>query len=334
MSAQAKTCVIGAGAFGTALAVVASEAGCRVSLWTRDSDHAEAMIRSRTNDAHLPGIALPEGISITTVPASAAAGVDCFLCAVPAQATAAVLSGFSNHVAPQAFVVACAKGLEQSTGRRQSEIIAQSLPWANPAVLSGPGFAGEIARRLPTAVSVAAADPAVSAQICQRLATEWFRPYAGGDLVGVELGGALKNVLAIACGVVVGRKLGEGARAALIARGLAEMIRFGTELGARAETFSGLSGLGDLVLTASSRQSRNLSFGIQLGEGADVSRILGPGAPLVEGAYTASIVSQIARQRNIDMPIADCVADTLDRRLTIDQAINRLMQRPLTREWP
>jgi glycerol-3-phosphate dehydrogenase (NAD(P)+) len=323
--------VLGAGAFGTAMALVAQRAGRRVTLWTRKTEHAAAIRTSRENAAYLPGARLPEAIAVTADP-SEIAGVEMFLLATPAQATRGVASAFAPEVRPGVPVVACAKGIEQQSGRLQSEIIAEVLPAARPAALSGPGFAEEIAAGLPTAVTVAAVDLSLAHALCAALSLDSFRPYASDDLCGVELGGALKNVLAIACGAVAGRKLGESARAALIARGLAEMTRLGAALGARPKTFMGLSGLGDLVLTATSRQSRNLAFGIALGEGKNPADLLAAGMPLVEGAHTARIAAELARRHAVDTPIIAAVAAVLDGGLSIDRAIEGLVSRPLKAE--
>jgi glycerol-3-phosphate dehydrogenase (NAD(P)+) len=229
-------------------------------------------------------------------------------------------------------VVACAKGIERTTGRRQTEIIAEMLPGVRPAALSGPGFAEEIARGLPTAVTVAAADIGTARALAEALSSERFRPYASDDAVGVEFGGAAKNVLAIGCGIVAGRGLGESARAALIARGLAEMTRLGVALGARAETFMGLSGLGDLVLTATSGKSRNTAFGMALGRGAKPADLLGPDKPLVEGAQTAQICASLAERHGIDAPIIAAVAAIIGGSLSIEAAIEGLIARPLKEE--
>jgi len=285
----------------------------------------------RENAAHLPGIALPENIRVTSDPHLFAAA-ELVLMAVPAQATRAVLATLAEHLPRNIPVVACAKGIEHGSGKLQTGIIAELLPQSLPAALSGPGFAEEIAAGLPTAITVAAEDIAVAERLCAALSTETFRPYAANDLIGVELGGAIKNVLAIACGVVAGRRLGESARAALIARGLAEMMRLGTALGARAETFMGLSGLGDLVLTATSTKSRNLSFGAALGAGRPARELLTEGAPLVEGAHTAASAAMLARRHGVDTPIVAAVAALVEGRVGVEEAIAGLVNRPLRRE--
>lgn len=331
MSGLDRVVIAGAGAFGTALAVVAESAGRRVTLVARSAEHAEAIARTGENTRHLPGVTLPGGIEVTADLASFRHAGIVLLC-VPSQATRALASSLASEIPAGVPVVAGAKGIEQQTGKFQMEIIAETLRHVRTAVLSGPGFAQEIARGLPTAVTVAAADIAVAHQVSAALATDTFRPYASGDPLGAELGGAIKNVLAIACGIVVGRGLGESARAALIARGLAEMMRLGEALGARAETFMGLSGLGDLVLTATSRRSRNLRFGIALGEGRKIADLLAEGQPLVEGAHTAAIAAELARRHNVDVPITSAVAAIVAGKLDIDAAIEGLVSRPLKAE--
>jgi glycerol-3-phosphate dehydrogenase (NAD(P)+) len=230
--------------------------------------------------------------------------------------------------------VAAAKGIEQATRKTQTAIFAEVLAGNSPAALSGPGFAEEIARGLPTAVTMAAKSLDLAHALSAALATDAFRLYTTDDLVGVELGGALKNVLAIAAGIVVGRALGESARAALIARGLAEMMRLGAALGARPETFMGLSGLGDLVLTATSRTSRNLTFGVALAEGRHPADLLAAGQPLAEGAHTAAVAAELALRHGIEMPIFSAVAEIVSGRIGVDAAIEGLVTRPIRAEHP
>ena len=321
--------IVGAGAFGTALALVADKAGRNVTLWGRNAGAIDAI--GRENVAYLPGVEIPASIEVTPDPARLTRA-DMLLLAVPAQATRAAATLLAGERRPGIPVVACAKGIERGTGRLQSEIISDLLPEARPAALSGPGFAEEIARGQPTAVTIAAADVSLAHMLSAALASDSFRPYASDDLVGVELGGAIKNVLAIAAGVVAGRALGESARAALIARGLAEMTRLGVALGARAETFMGLSGLGDLVLTATSRRSRNLQFGMALGEGRPAAELLAAGMPLVEGAHTARVAAELAAQRRVEAPIVTAIAAIIDGGLSVDQAIEGLVNRPLKAE--
>ncbi len=331
MSELRHVAVIGAGAFGTALALVARKAEREVTLWGRNAGAIDAIRQQGENIAHLPNVSIPPEIEVTA-DATKVSQADIVLFAVPAQATRAAVMLLGSRIRPGTPVVACAKGIEQGTGRRQSEVVADILPEARPAALSGPGFAEEIARGLPTAVTIAADTLDLAHRLAGALASDSFRPYASDDLVGVELGGAIKNVLAIAAGVIAGRALGEGARAALVARGLAEMTRLGAALGARAETFMGLSGLGDLVLTATSRRSRNLQFGMALGAGRPAAELLAAGVPLVEGAYTARVAAELAARLAIDAPILAAVAAIIDGTLTIEAAIEGLVNRPLKAE--
>jgi glycerol-3-phosphate dehydrogenase (NAD(P)+) len=326
-----RAAIAGAGAFGTALALVAHRAGRAVTLWGRDPAQIEAIRATRTNARYLGADDVPQSIEVSSDP-SAFQKADFVLLAVPAQATRTTSMLLVEHILPEAPVVACAKGIEQATGFLQSEIIAECLPGRPLAALSGPGFAEEIARGLPTAVTIAAAGLGLARGLAAALSSDSFRPYASDDLIGVELAGALKNVLAIACGVVVGRGLGESARASLIARGLAEMTRLGLALGARAETFVGLAGVGDLVLTATSEKSRNTAFGIALGRGRRIPELMAIGAPLAEGAYTAAIAAELAARHNVEMPIVSAVAALLDGRADVDGAIEALIARPLKAE--
>lgn len=322
--------VMGAGAWGTALAAVAARAGRHVLLAARDPQVVAAINERHENPARLPGVRLAETIR-ATVDMSELAACDPILSVVPAQATRSALlplrDAFAGHT-----IVACAKGVEAGTGLLQSEVIAEILPEAGRAALSGPGFAGEVAAGLPTAVTLAAMRLDEAGALAKTLSSSSFRPYASDDLVGVELGGALKNVLAIAAGVVEGRGLGESARAALVARGLAEMTRLGSALGARPATLAGLSGLGDLVLTAMSGKSRNARFGMALGRGQSVADLLAEGQPLAEGASTAAAALRLAKRHAVDVPVTAAVADLVDGRRTVDQCIEDLVNRPLKPE--
>jgi glycerol-3-phosphate dehydrogenase (NAD(P)+) len=331
VSAFQRVVVAGAGAFGTALAVVAQRAGRDVTLFARDAEQAREIAARRENSRYLRGVMLPPSIAIAADP-KALHFADLVLLAAPAQATRSLANVLAAEIPKAIPVIATAKGIEQQSGKFQSDIISDIVPNVIPAVLSGPGFADEIARGLPTAVTIAATDLALAHSLSAALATDVFRPYASDDLIGVELGGAIKNVLAIAAGIVAGRSLGESARAALIARGLAEMMRLGGVLGARSETFMGLSGLGDLVLTATSRHSRNLAFGMALGEGRNAAELLTAGMPLAEGAHTAVVATEVARRHRVDMPITEAVAAIIAGRLDVDAAIESLVSRPLKAE--
>jgi len=319
--------IIGGGAWGTALALVAARAGRRTTLFARNPATVAAINQRRENPAYLPGVTLDAPVAGTSDLGEALAADAVFL-AVPAQTVRAVVGSFGAAARPGTRLVIAAKGLERGTGKRLTAIVAELAPGLVPAVLSGPSFAGDVARRLPTAVTIAAADGAVATELCVSLGGPSFRPYAETDVVGVEIGGGVKNVLAIAAGIVAGRKLGSSALAALVARGFAELRRLAEALGARPETLMGLSGLGDLVLTCSGPQSRNFSYGMALGEGHPVSSL----HPLAEGVATAGVARDLARNYGIEMPITEAVADVLAGTLTIEAAIDRLMSRPLRRE--
>lgn len=318
--------VLGGGAWGTALALSAARAGRAATLLVRDPASAAAINAEHRNPHGLANVTLDGSVAATTDPAVAAsAGI--VIAAVPAQAMRAALAPLAAHLPPGTPVVSAAKGLERGSMARMTQVIAAVLPTSRPAVLSGPSFAADVASGLPTAVTIAAATLAEAEALCQALAGPAFRPYAGDDLLGVEIGGALKNVLAIAAGIVVGRGLGASAQAALIARGFAELARLAQKLGARPETLMGLAGLGDLVLSANSPTSRNFSLGLALGRG-DTAFAGG----LAEGAYTAAVAVDLATTHAVDMPIAAAVADVLAGTASIDAAVARLMARPLKAE--
>lgn len=324
--------VLGAGAWGTALALVAARAGRTVRLWSRDPETVAEIGEEGTNAAFLGDIRLDPGLFATTDAAAALTNADMVILAVPAQVTREVAREFAALVPKGIPVVSAAKGLEHGTHATMTGVIAAELPQAIPAVLSGPSFATDVARRLPTAVTVAAADDAVAAAICRALSSSSFRPYASHDLVGVEIGGALKNVLAIASGIVAGRGLGASAQAALTARGFAELSRLARALGAEAETLMGLSGLGDLVLTATSPQSRNFSLGMSLGAGGSVVELTRRGTKLAEGVHTAAVAVEFAAMHGVELPITAAVADVVAEKIDVAGAIDRLMSRPLKRE--
>ena len=325
---RGRIAVVGAGAWGTALANAAALAGNAVTLWSRDADAAARMQASRTNAVFLPGVALHPGVSITAR-AEDLAGADAVLLVVPAQAVR-IATAALPPLTPDVPVVICAKGIERESGRFLSDVVAEVRPGAAVAVLSGPSFAADVARGLPTAVALAAPDPAAAEALAAALTGPTFRVYHGTDVRGVEIGGAAKNVLAIACGAVSGRGLGESARAALTARGFAELMRFAAAYGARPETLMGLSGLGDVVLSCASAQSRNFAFGERLGRGIPAQEAAG--GKLVEGAFTASVLVALAQARGIEMPIAEAVDAILAGRLGLDAAAEALMGRPVRAE--
>ena len=330
MSARRRLAVLGAGAWGTALANIAARADREVILWCRDATMAATLARCREN-ARLPGVRLAEGV-IPTAEMGPVAEADAVLLAVPAQALRPVANALAPLLGRQVPVIACAKGIERSTRLFMTEVIAQCLPLAVPAILSGPSFAADVARGLPTAVTLAANDDAVASALARMLGAPTFRLYHSTDMRGVEIGGAAKNVLAIAAGIVHGRNLGASAAAALTARGFAELARFGRHHGARPETLTGLSGLGDLILTCSTQQSRNFSFGVRLGSGMTPVAAAGDGK-LAEGLFTAAVLAEMASEHAVDMPISTAVAAVLDGRLHVDAAIDSLLARPLRAEY-
>ncbi|MBO3762486.1 NAD(P)H-dependent glycerol-3-phosphate dehydrogenase [Ciceribacter sp. L1K22] len=329
MSTRPKIVIIGAGAFGTALAtVVALEGKADVTLLGRDAALMADLGMEGVHDAALPGILLPDSLKYSSEP-DVLQQADIVLMAVPSQAHADAALQYGPYFSPKASIVTCAKGIDRTSTRLLTEVLEQAVPNHDIAVLSGPGFATDIAKGLPTAMVLAATDLGKAEYLARMLSSRTFRLYASPDRVGAQLGGALKNVLAIACGIVEGKGLGESARAALIARGLAEMSRFVAAKGGRPETVAGLSGLGDLVLTATSHQSRNLRFGISLGHGDAIDFSSGI---LVEGAFTATVAARLADGLSVAMPITDAVAAVIDGRLDIPSAIEQLMTRPITTE--
>ena len=321
--------VLGAGAWGTALALAALTAGRKTTLWVREDD-VLAAIRGGGENRFLPGVALPRELNATGDLAEAARA-DALLLAVPAQVLHPFAQVLAPHVKAGTPLVICAKGIEKNSGRLIHEVLADAMPGCTPAILSGPSFARDVARGLPTAVTIAA-EGEVAARLQSSLSSMAFRPYASDDIAGVALGGAAKNVYAIACGVVEGLGLGENARAALLARSFAELARLGEGLGARRETLMGLSGLGDLVLTATSKSSRNFSFGAELGAGKAIAELNAPGKPLAEGVDTAPALVKRARSMNVELPIAEAMADLLSGTLPLGEAVMRLMSRPLKSE--
>jgi glycerol-3-phosphate dehydrogenase (NAD(P)+) len=321
--------VLGGGAWGTALANVTARAGRTVTLWEFDAANAE-QLSARRESKFLPGVRIEDSIAVSR-DLSEAARAEAILLVVPAQAMRSVVKALAQMIAPRTPIIACAKGIERGSHKFMTEVVAECAPTAMPAILSGPSFAADVARGLPTAVTLAAEDESVAAELAKALASRTFRPYQSSDVRGVEVGGAAKNVLAIASGIVTGRGLGASASAALTTRGFAELVRFGRALGGRTETMMGLSGLGDLILTCSSPQSRNFSFGAALGKGEAVKDIHGK-TGLAEGAFTAPVLLEMAKARGVDMPISTAVAAVLAGEMSIDQAIESLLTRPLRAE--
>ncbi|MVT52855.1 NAD(P)H-dependent glycerol-3-phosphate dehydrogenase [Bradyrhizobium yuanmingense] len=325
MTAFQSVAVIGAGAWGTALATVAARAGRNVTLWARNAEHSVRIASTRDNP-RLPGVRIAPEI-VVTGELALAARADMLLIATPAQHLRGAVNMLASHITKAVPIVACAKGIEHGTHKFMTDVIAEAAPHARPAILSGPSFADDVARGLPTAVTLAASDEALASSLVQALGSPTFRPYHSTDIRGVEIGGAAKNVLAIAVGIAVGRKLGASAQAALTTRGFAELTRLGRALGARSETLTGLSGLGDLILTCSSPQSRNFALGLALGRGEQP-----PAGKLAEGEFTAPVLIELAASQDIELPVSEAVASILSGRSTIDAAISALMTRPFKAE--
>lgn len=324
---NARIAVLGGGAWGTALAHAMCASGNEVVLWARDPDIVATIRDRHENPRYLPGIPLDPAIRATGDAAAALAGADAALVVIPAQALRSALEELRPVFPPELVAVLCAKGIERATGLLPAEVAAEAIPGLATAILSGPSFAVDVARGLPTAVTVAARDDAEAHALAAMLSSRQFRCYSSNDPTGVQIGGALKNVLAIAAGIVIGRGLGSSAQAALITRGFVELRRLGAAYGAAPETLMGLSGLGDLILTCNSEKSRNFAFGLALGRGGDA-----PGGTLVEGAATAGIAARHARSHGIDAPIVDAVARVLDGTLSVDDAIGELLNRPIRPE--
>lgn len=322
-----RVAVLGGGAWGTALALVAKRAGHEVLLWARDAATVEAIRERGENPRYLPGLRLDPAVAATTDVAEALAGADLVVSAIPAQHMRQALDGLAELVPAAATIILSAKGIEQATGRLLSVVVEEVLPDHPVAALSGPSFAADVARGLPTAVVVAARERDHADEIARQLSTERFRCYSTDDLTGVEIGGALKNVLAIAAGTVIGAGLGASAQAAMVTRGFVELRRLAGAFGARQETLMGLSGLGDLLLTCSTPQSRNFSYGLALGRGDRLE-----GLPLAEGVATTVIAARLARERGVDAPIIEVTERLLQGAITVGEAVSRLMRRPLRSE--
>lgn len=323
--------IVGAGAWGTALAQTMRRAGSDVVLWAREPEVVAAINDRHINETFLPGVALDHGIRATDKLA-VVAGCDALLLVAPAQHVRSIAKELRPSLRAGQPAVMCAKGIEQASGKMMGDVLAAELPDVTAAALSGPSFAADVARGLPAALTIACADETTGRALAERLGGPGFRLYWTSDLVGVELGGALKNVLAIAAGIVDGKGLGASAHAALVTRGFAEMRRLGAALGARPETLIGLSGLGDLILTCGSPQSRNMSLGRALGRGETLGDALAGKVSVSEGVYTATAVRRIADDKGVDMPISAAVCDIVEGKVAVDQAIEQLMNRPIKAE--
>ncbi len=327
----ASVSVLGGGAWGTALAQVAAAAGRKVTLWAREPEVVETMNSAHENSLFLPGIPLNPALR-ATASLEEAAEAELILAAPPAQHMRAVLRALRPSLRPGAPIVLCAKGVERGSLALMTDVLAEEIPSAAAAVLSGPGFAKDVARGLPTATTIASLDSELARRVVATIGLPAFRPYVAADLVGAEIGGAVKNVIAIACGVAEGRKLGDGARAALITRGFAELTRLGLAMGASAETLSGLCGLGDLVLTCASLTSRNTSLGAALGEGRRLKEIVAERRSVAEGVESAPAVVALAAKHGVEMPICAAVDAIVAGRIGIDEAIGALLSRPFRAE--
>lgn len=325
-AAGGKIGVLGGGAWGTALAVSCLTGGAQVKLWAREDEVTEALSRGDGNPVFLPGLKLPAIESSTDL--EHLKDSDAILAVVPAQFARATFEALAPHVDEGTPVLLCAKGIERESLSLQTDVLKAAIPQATPAVLSGPSFAADVARQLPTAVTLACEDEATGKRLMEMIGQPSFRPYWSSDLIGAEIGGAVKNVLAIACGIVEGQQLGKSAHAALIARGFAEMTRLGVAMGAKAETLAGLCGLGDLVLTCSSTQSRNMSFGKALGEGRSAAAILAERRAVTEGVATAPAMVQLAENVGVEMPICSAVNAILAEQASVQDTMMALMSRP------
>lgn len=323
--------IVGGGAWGTALAQTMRLAGRDALLWAREPEVVADINDRHANALFLPDVPLDANLRATADLAEVAAR-DVVLMVAPAQHVRAACAGLSPHFARGKPLVMCAKGIEQATGKLMGDVVAETLPQATLTILSGPSFAADVVRGLPAALTLAAADDDLAAQLADSIGYRHFRLYRSSDIIGVQLGGAIKNVLAIAAGIVDGKKLGASAHAALVTRGFAELRRFGDALGARPETLMGLSGLGDLLLTCGSPQSRNMSLGRALGEGQSLQAVLGSRRSVAEGVYTAAAVVSIAQSRGIDMPIAQAVHAIVEGHVSVDNAIEALLSRPFKME--
>ncbi|NOZ42794.1 MAG: NAD(P)-dependent glycerol-3-phosphate dehydrogenase [Alphaproteobacteria bacterium] len=331
MTAYNKIMVVGGGAWGTALAAMVTTAGHDCRLWAREDAVVSAINDTHENKDFLPGITLPNALKATGDIAEAA-WADTILLVVPAQFVRAVSQELKPRLEESIPIILCAKGIEQSSGKLMSGIINEVMPKSPLVVLSGPTFAREVALGLPSAVTIASKYQQIARNVADTLGQPAFRPYLSRDVVGAEIGGAVKNVLAVACGIVAGLRLGENARAALMTRGLAEMVRFGEIFGAKRETMMGLCGLGDLILTCSSPQSRNMSLGMALGQGMSVNAIMSDRKTVAEGYHTASILAEIAARENIEMPISGAVNQILHHDGNVKAMVQDLMKRPYVSE--
>lgn len=322
-----KIAILGGGAWGTALGCMAAQNGHQVLLYARDQATVDDINLNARNSRYLPQITLHSNLRATTRYEQALQHADTVLVVIPAQSMAAALQDLKSHIPAGCPVVLCAKGIERSTGRLMSQIIADILPDHPIAALSGPSFASDVAQGLPTAVTIACEDLAIADALASQFSGASFRCYSSDDLIGVEIGGALKNVVAVAAGATIGKGLGASAQSALVTRAFAELRRIAAAFGGRPETLMGLSGLGDLMLSCSSTQSRNYSYGLALGRGESLHGLL-----LAEGVATAPIIAELCAKKQIDAPIITTIAALLNGSITIDTAVTGLLSRPLKNE--
>jgi glycerol-3-phosphate dehydrogenase (NAD(P)+) len=322
--------VVGAGAWGTALAVAAHRAGRDVTLWAYERETVDEINHEHTNHIYLPGVALNRAIR-ATAKARDVAAADMIIMAVPSQFFRGVADEFTGLVGDKPIIIGT-KGFEEETGNLMSDIVGEALPGAVPGVLAGPSFASEIARGLPAALTLATESEVVCLRVANALGSRSLRLYWSDDLLGAQVGGAVKNVLAIAAGIVAGRELGENAKAGIITRGFAELLRFGTAMGAKPETLMGLTGLGDLILTCSAEHSRNMSLGKALGEGKSLDEVLGNRKSVSEGRFTAAGAVTRAKELGVELPICNAVRAILAEEMSIDDAIQSVLSRPFKSE--
>lgn len=323
--------ILGAGAWGTALGAVMARSGLSTTIWALEGEVVTAINETHENPLYLKDVPLPDALTATG-DMKDLGGCDLILTVTPAQHLRSVMQDLAPHLSGKTPLVICSKGIEQSTGHLMSEVLAKAAPGHPVLVLSGPTFAAEVARGLPAAVTIACADEALAHRVSEAVGQPTFRPYWSDDVVGAQIGGAVKNVLAIACGIADGRRLGENTRAALITRGAAEMIRFAEAKGAKAETLMGLCGIGDLILTCSSTQSRNMSLGKALGEGESMEDILAKRRSVAEGVHSSKILHTLAEALSVDMPIARATYRVLHEKADPEAEIDRLLHRPFARE--
>ena len=330
---MSRVAVIGAGAFGSALACVVRRAGSEAVIWARDPAIADSIASGKGNPVYLPDVALEPGIAATADLTAALEGADAVLLVVPSQFLRAATEDLALLLPAGVPVVLCAKGIERGSCALMTEVVAEALPDAPVAVLSGPTFAKEVAAGLPTAITLATTDAALGARLVEMIGSTAFRPYLSDDPVGAEIGGAVKNVIAIACGIMAGRGLGDNARAATMTRGLAEILRLGHRLGGRGETLMGLAGIGDLSLTCNGMLSRNMTLGLALGEGRPLQEILSERRAVTEGVATAASVVELAARHGVDMPISRAVNRIVNEGADVGATIAEVLARPFRPEF-